>query len=293
MTAALLHQATPDNTRAYWRGVAEIPAGWGRSVVTLGVFDGLHRGHAQLLERAVELGRRRGLPVVLTTFDPHPATVAGPPRDTTPVALLDRRAELARDYGADAVLVLRFDRDLARTPADRFAVDVLVQALGATDVVVGENFRFGHRGAGSLELLEHLGHQHDFTAHGVRLLPGCSSTQVRELVVAGDLGAAAAVLGRPHRVTGHVRHGHVDVGYALLPPPGRYRVRIGTTDALAEIHERTIKLCALVPNGAIDIDFPPSVVDDALQACALTGQAAGIAAAEAVSSGVPLPPEGL
>ncbi|GAA4700639.1 hypothetical protein GCM10023215_44300 [Pseudonocardia yuanmonensis] len=241
--------------RGYWRGLGEIPWWWGRSVVTLGVFDGLHRGHARLLDRAVGLGRRRGLPVVLATFDPHPATVAGPARDTTPVATLDRRAELARAHGAAAVLVLPFDGDLARTPAVDFARDVLVHALRATDVVVGEDFRFGHRGAGDVRLLRRLGARHGFTAHGVPLLPGCSSTRVRSLVAAGDLLGARNVLGRPHRVPALPGADRLTApADVALPPDGRYRARVGTTATVVEVRGRTL-LVAGHASGPVAVDL--------------------------------------
>ncbi|MCE3550627.1 adenylyltransferase/cytidyltransferase family protein [Pseudonocardia sp. RS11V-5] len=252
----LLDPVRPDTgTRGYWRGVGEVPWWWGRSVVTLGVFDGLHRGHARLLDRAVELGRRRGLPVVLTTFDPHPATVAGPARDTTPVVTLDRRAELARARGADAVLVLPFDGEVARTPAVDFARDVLVRALRATDVVVGENFRFGHRGAGDVRLLRRLGARHGFAAHGVALLPGCSSTRVRELVAAGDLVGAGRVLGRPHRIPA-VPDGPVLTvpdGIAL-PPDGPYRARVDGEPAAVAVQGRTL-LVTRPAEGPVAVDL--------------------------------------
>ena len=254
MTVTLLDPGADVAAHGYWRGVEEIPPGWGRSVVTLGVFDGLHRGHVRLLERAVDLGRRRGLPVVLATFDPHPARITGPPRDTTPLVDLDRRAELAREHGADAVLVLPFCETMARTPAVGFAVDVLVRALHATDVVVGENFRFGHRGAGDVGLLRQLGARHGFTAHGVPLVPGCSSTRVRSLVATGDVAGAVQVLGRPHRVEGHARGGRVEItGEALLPPPGRYRVRVDGAPATVIVAGRAIELPAA--DGPVRIDF--------------------------------------
>jgi riboflavin kinase / FMN adenylyltransferase len=237
----------------YWRGLGDVPWSWGRSVVTLGVFDGLHRGHARLLDRAVGLGRERGLPVVLATFDPHPATVAGRPRDVRPVASLARRAELAREHGADAVLVLPFGEGMARTPAVEFAREVLARGLRATDVVVGENFRFGHRGAGDVRLLRRLGARHGFTAHGVGLLPGCSSTRVRELVAAGDVGGAALVLGRPHRVVGLSDGRSVRVEEGLLPPSGAYRVRVGGVVARAVLAGQ--ELCVRLPAGVVEVDF--------------------------------------
>ncbi|MDT7699004.1 MAG: riboflavin kinase / adenylyltransferase [Pseudonocardiales bacterium] len=234
MTTTLREPAT------HWAGLGDVPWSWGRSIVTLGVFDGMHRGHRRLLDRAVELGERRGLPVVLVTFDPHPATVAGPARDTSALATVERRAELAREHGADAVLVLPFDDVPARTSAVEFALDVLVRALRATDVVVGEDFRFGHRGAGDVTLLRRLGARHGFTAHGVELLAGCSSTQVRALLSAGDVAGAARVLGRFHRSTGVVRveprSGEVSRAQGVVPGEGHYRVLLdGVRDGVARV----------------------------------------------------------
>ncbi|BBG00098.1 MULTISPECIES: adenylyltransferase/cytidyltransferase family protein [Pseudonocardia] len=250
MTAAL----RTDPERAYWYGPREIPWSWGRSVVTLGVFDGLHRGHARLLGRAVELGGRRGLPVVLTTFDPHPATIAGPGRDTTAIVSLEQRAELALERGADAVLVLPFCEAVADTPAVDFVREVLVRGLRASDVVVGANFRFGRRGAGDVTLLRRLGPRHGFEAHGVPLLAGCSSTRVRELVSRGDVAAAAAVLGRAHEITGHHDRGTVRPTSPLLPAAGRYRVRVLGRETTAEMRtDGTVRVSALLPPGPVGL----------------------------------------
>lgn len=245
--------------RPYWSGTGEIPWHLGRSVVTLGVFDGLHRGHARLLQRAVELGRERDLPVVLTTFDPHPATVAGRARDTTPVVDLTERAALARAHGADAVLVLPFCEGMARTPAVEFAFDVLVRSLRATDVVVGANFRFGHRGAGDARLLRRLGRRHGYTAHEVPLLDGCSSSRVRALVTAGDVAAASQVLGRLHRVAGIACAGGIRLADdVLLPPSGRYQLRVAGSVVVADLVGRRVAL--QVPDGSVSVDFLSRVV---------------------------------
>ncbi|WP_433286462.1 adenylyltransferase/cytidyltransferase family protein [Pseudonocardia sp. CA-142604] len=253
MTATMFRPAPAATT--CWYGTDQIPSQWGRSVVVLGVFDGLHRGHARLLDHAAEVGRRRRRPVVLTTFDPHPATVAGPPRDTTPLVSLDRRVELAHEHGADAVLVLPFGTAMARTPAVDFVHDVLVGSLRATDVVVGANFRFGHRGAGDVRLLTHLGLRHDFTAHGVDLVPGCSSTRVRELLRAGDPARAAEVLGRPHRVRGRCVDGLLRTS-AMLPAPGRYRVLVRGHETAAEVRaDGAVLLHVPLPTGEIDVTF--------------------------------------
>jgi riboflavin kinase/FMN adenylyltransferase len=212
--------------------------GWGRlgdsalhhlgpTVVVLGVFDGLHRGHVLVLTEARRLADTCGVPLVLVTFDPHPATIAGPARDTTTIVSLDERVRLARRHGTDHVLVLRFDEVLAAVTAEGFARTVLISTLHAVHVVVGENFRFGRGGRGDIDLLHRLGERHAFTAHGVRLLPGCSSTRVREMVARGDVSAAAEVLGRPLSIEGRVEGDHVHVDPdQLLPPPGRYDARV-------------------------------------------------------------------
>jgi riboflavin kinase/FMN adenylyltransferase len=201
-----------------WRGLAEVPPGWGPCVVTIGVFDGVHRGHASLIDRAVRLGRESGVPTVLATFDPHPARVVGPPRDTAALSTPRRRAWLASGLGVDAVLVLPFTPELAATPAEEFVGSVLVDGLGACAVVVGSNFRFGARAAGDVALLRELGARHGFTAEGVELLHTadvrCSSSHVRLCLALGDVTAAARALGRPHRVEGRLD------GHLLAVPPG-------------------------------------------------------------------------
>jgi riboflavin kinase / FMN adenylyltransferase len=215
-----------------WRGVEAVPAGWGPCVVTLGVFDGLHRGHAQLVQRAVRAGRIRGLPVVLVTFDPHPARVVGLPRDTAALTTVERRAELAGDLGVDAVCVLPFTPAFAQLSPGAFVERVLVGALRAAAVVVGANFTFGHRGAGDPALLRGYGNSYGFTVEAVPLLheveAPCSSTYVRERLRAGDVRAAARALGRPHRVDGIARGRALVVAEGTaLPAPGRYVARVG------------------------------------------------------------------
>ncbi|MEV0588155.1 bifunctional riboflavin kinase/FAD synthetase [Nonomuraea sp. NPDC050310] len=180
----------------------------GRSVVTVGVFDGVHRGHRAVVERAVELARERGLRSVALTFEPHPDEVvrpgSHPARLTTPA----HRAELLAGLGVDEVIVLPFTLDLSRTAPEEFVETVLVDRLRAAAVVVGEGFRFGHGAAGDLAVLRTLGDKHDFAAVAVPAVAEVSSTAVREALVAGDIEAATAALGRPHRVEGVVVRGY-------------------------------------------------------------------------------------
>lgn len=192
-----------------WDGLEGVPADQGRSVVAVGVFDGVHRGHRAIVESAAEHGRELGLPVVVVTFDPHPRAVL---RGTVPPVLtsVERRVELLGEYGADAVLVLPFTKELSVLSAEEFVQRVFVDRLRAAAVVVGEDFRFGHRATGNLGTLAASGEEHDFTVEGVRLVADgetITSTRVRGLLAEGEVARAAVLLGRPHRVEGEVVHG--------------------------------------------------------------------------------------
>ncbi|MEU6729631.1 bifunctional riboflavin kinase/FAD synthetase [Nonomuraea wenchangensis] len=182
--------------------------GSGRSVVTVGVYDGVHRGHQRVLGRAVAVARERGLPAVAVTFEPHPDEVVRP--GTHPARLTGprRRAELLRALGVDDVEVLPFTLELSRADAAEFARTVLAERLRAAAVIVGEGFTFGRDAGGDVETLRALGDKYDFTVEVLPLVPGVSSTGVRERIVAGDVEGAAALLGRPHRVEGVVVRGY-------------------------------------------------------------------------------------
>ncbi|MET9200733.1 bifunctional riboflavin kinase/FAD synthetase [Gordonia sp. NPDC003585] len=194
-----------------WRGLDDIPADWGRCVVTIGVFDGVHRGHAQLISAATTAARERGVPSVLMTFDPHPAEVVRPGSHPPQLTTLTRRAELAEELGIDVFCVMPFTPELAsRSPKD-FAHDVLVESLHAADVVVGANFTFGRKAAGDVAKLTELGAKFGFEVQAISLFGEhavtFSSTYIRSCVAAGDVDAAAEALGRPHRVEGVVVRG--------------------------------------------------------------------------------------
>ena len=188
-----------------------MPGGWGRSVVTIGVFDGVHRGHAQLIGRAVQRARELDVPAVLLTFDPHPSEVVRPGSHPAQLTTLRRRAELAEQLGVDVFCVLPFTVELSRMPPAEFVHELLVERLHVATVVVGENFTFGHKAAGDVDLLCTLGRRFGFTTEGADLLSQgevtFSSTYIRSCIDAGDVAAAAAALGRPHRVEGIVVRG--------------------------------------------------------------------------------------
>jgi len=194
-----------------WRGLDPVPGGWGRCVLTVGVFDGVHRGHQRLISEAVRQARERQLPCVLLTFDPHPAEVVRPGSHPAQLTTLRRRAELAERLGVDVFCVLPFTPELSRTPADEFVHEILVERLHVAIVVVGENFTFGYKAAGDVDLLRRLGNRFGFVAEGHNLVTTdsltYSSTYIRACIDAGDVSAAAEALGRPHRLEGIVVRG--------------------------------------------------------------------------------------
>src|SRR3954466_14361503 len=145
-----------------WRGLEDIPQDWGRSVVTIGSYDGVHRGHQLIIRHAVDRARELDLPAVVVTFDPPPSEVVRPGSHPPLLAPHHRRAELMAELGVDAVLILPFPQEFSRlTPAD-FVVKVLVDKLRARVVVEGPNFRFGHRAAGNVDSLRELGATYDY-----------------------------------------------------------------------------------------------------------------------------------
>jgi riboflavin kinase/FMN adenylyltransferase len=195
-----------------WEGLDEVPDGWGPSVVTIGVFDGVHRGHQRVVGRAAEIAAELGRPVVVVTFDPHPDEVVRPGTHPPFLSSARRRAELLAGLGVDAVCVLPFTREFSQLGPDEFVRVVLVDRLHAARVVVGEDFRFGYRATGDVALLAELGEKYEFTAEGVPLVADdgvrISSSGIRAQLAAGDVVGAERDLGRPHRVEGVVVRGH-------------------------------------------------------------------------------------
>ncbi|HAN72636.1 MAG TPA: hypothetical protein DCQ36_13745 [Actinobacteria bacterium] len=191
------------------------------SVVCIGVFDGVHRGHRALLNEGRRQADERGVPLVALTFDPHPQAVVGAGAAPPTLASMDQRRELLLAAGADRVDVLSFDESVASMSPEDFIRAELVERRGARAVVVGEDFRFGRGARGSLETLQEQGSQWGFTATGVALAGApdgerWSSTRIRALLEAGDVAAAASVLGRPYALRGTVVHGDHrgrDLGY--------------------------------------------------------------------------------
>ena len=219
------------------------------SVVVIGNFDGVHLGHQAVLRQARALADARGLRCVVLTFDPHPSEVLGrgaPPRLT----MLDTRVALLIEHGATDVAVEPFTTELASWAPERFVNEMLAQRLGTHVVVVGRNFRFGHRRAGDFETLSALGATCGIEAVAAEVAGDgegpFSSSRVRDAVAAGDVERAATVLGRSHMLNGVVEHGDArgrTIGFPtanlggvgeMLPAHGVYAVRIVTAGAVVE-----------------------------------------------------------
>lgn len=200
-------------------GLDEVPAGFGPSVVTIGNFDGVHRGHLRVLDTVVSLARGSGRRSAAITFDPHPALVHRPDQPHLPIMGWRDSTELMAETGLDALLLLPYSLEFAATGPEEFILETFVEALGATTVVIGADVRFGRDNAGDLQTMRELGKRHGFDVVVVQDLSAedvglerepdrrFSSTWIRELLAAGDVETANQLLGRCHRMSGEVVHG--------------------------------------------------------------------------------------
>ncbi|MDO4762564.1 MAG: bifunctional riboflavin kinase/FAD synthetase [Corynebacterium sp.] len=194
-----------------WRGFDEIPSELRASVVTIGVFDGMHRGHKTLLDTAVGHGKKLGVPTVLLTFDPHPLAVLRPDRIPPMLATVAQRAKLAEAEGIDHMLAMSFSADMARLSPEEFFTQVIVNSLQAKAVVVGSNFTFGYKAAGTTDTLQELGEKYGVEVFVLNLLEEedeiICSTMIRGLLAQGDVARANWALGRTFSVSGEVVRG--------------------------------------------------------------------------------------
>lgn len=252
------------------------------SVGCIGVFDGVHLGHRELIRYA----RSLEADVRAITFDPHPRSVVGLGAPTS-LATLDYRSDLLRGAGAADVSVLEFTPELSEMAPELFVTDILIGRFGLTHIVVGENFRFGARAAGDVELMASIGTSHGLQVHALPLVVDrdgrWSSSRIRELVRAGDVQLAGVGLARPYRITGPVRHGekrgrqlgyptaNIDpVGNPTIPADGVYAgvldagdgpwpaaISVGTNPQFAGTH-RTIEAYVLDRD---DLDLYDQIID--------------------------------
>jgi len=187
------------------------------SVVVIGVFDGVHKGHQLLLNRAKEIADGRS--IIALTFDPHPTTVFAPDKAPTMLTTLADRVELLKIRNADQVAVMKFNEKFAAMSPDDFVETVLVNQLHASTVIVGKNFTYGHKAAGNIDTLIKSGLAHNFTVDVQELKADTeviSSSRIRALVIEGKVEEARELLSRPHRLDGVVVHGEKrgrEIGY--------------------------------------------------------------------------------
>lgn len=211
------------------------------AIAALGNFDGFHQGHQAVARTAIEQARAEGRPAIIATFDPHPVRYFRP--DTPPFRLttLDQRQDLFEAAGADAMLIFRFDAELAATTAEDFITRLLVERLALGGVVTGEDFTFGKARGGNIALLQQLGAEHGLSSRTVGpVLDGegiISSSRIRDALTIGDCATATRLLTRPFTIRGQVQHGdkngrllgfptaNIDLGHYLRPRYGIYAVR--------------------------------------------------------------------
>jgi riboflavin kinase/FMN adenylyltransferase len=194
-----------------YRSVAEAAGAFGPSVLTIGNFDGVHFGHRQILRRVRALAAAHGWKPSALTFDPHPTRVVAPHRQQRLLTSPIERAELMHEEGIAQVLILPFTPEVAQLSPEDFGRTLLVDALDAHAVLVGENFHFGHRQAGDVRVLAEIGRRLGFE---VEIVPAVccrgrmvSSSRVRELIEIGNVSLAARFLMRPYAIAGDVVHG--------------------------------------------------------------------------------------
>ena len=227
-----------------FRSPIQLPPAWRGSVMAIGNFDGVHRGHRLVLSTARAVADGVDAPVGAMAFEPHPRTLMRPGDPPFRLTLYPERARLLRAAGVQLHVVLAFDQALLHMPPDAFIDQVLVDALGVRHVVVGHDFCFGHNRAGTVDTLTHSGADRGF---GVTVVTKASdesggvyaSTAVRDLLRVGQMRAAADILGRPWEISGVVQQGdqrgrtlgyptaNIALGDHLRPKLGVYAVRVG------------------------------------------------------------------
>lgn len=218
----------------------------GPTALAIGNFDGVHCGHAALLNRLVDAAHGAGLPATILTFEPHPREFFAPASAPARLTTLREKLELLADAGVAQVMVCRFNATFAALSAQQFVDRVLVNGLRTRHLIIGDDFRFGKGRAGDFAMLQAAGRLSGFGVEsmGSVTLDGCrvSSSSVRQVLAAGDMEQAAALLGRPYVIDGSVRHGEKmgrQLGFATanirikhnpLPMSGVFAVEVSGVD---------------------------------------------------------------
>jgi riboflavin kinase/FMN adenylyltransferase len=196
----------------FFTSLADVPADFGPSAVTIGKFDGLHTGHRSVLRAVRDTASAAGLTSAVLTFDRNPLSVLAPERCPEALVSNEQKRELLADAGIDATVMLHFDRAFSTQSPEQFVQNILVDTLRASIVFVGADFKFGARGAGNVALLQRLGRSLGFEVRVVDAMSldgthRVSATRIRQLLTSGDVIEASRLLGRPHAVRGRVIRG--------------------------------------------------------------------------------------
>lgn len=249
----------------HYPSIGALPLGGPRRTIAIGTFDGVHLGHREIIGTAVREAGARGLLSMVVTFEPHPIAVLRPeltPTVLTPPAF---KASLIATLGVDELLVVPFTRAFSRVRAERFAEMLMGPPIGADVVVVGDNFRFGHRGAGTVQLLRQLGRSRGLEVVIPEIVQSpdgkpISSTRVRRLIAQGDVAAAAALLARPHAVDGVVVPGD-QRGRALGYPTANLEVPAGLAVPGKGVYAAVARDGAERHAAAVNIGVSPTFTD--------------------------------
>jgi riboflavin kinase/FMN adenylyltransferase len=224
-----------------YRSLAEVPPDFGPCAITIGNFDGVHKGHRQIMQRVRAIAREHGWKSAVLTFDPHPSKLVAPARAPRLLTTPEQRARVMLEQGIDEVLILPFTAEIAKLTPEEFVREILADKLNARAVLVGDNFRFGHRAAGDAETMEELGGKYSFSTEIVGAISWrgrvISSSEIRRLIEAGNVALACRLLGRPYALQGRVVHGegrgsketvptlNLDTQAEVLPKTGVYVTR--------------------------------------------------------------------
>ncbi len=231
--------------KRYW-SLGDLPLGGPRRVVAIGTFDGVHLGHQEVISQAREQADKRGRSLMVVTFDPNPVSVLRPDLSPAVITPVEFKSALIGALSADELLVIPFTRAFARIRAERFVEMLAAAPLGADAIVVGQNFRFGHGGAGTVDTLRRVGRACGLEVTSPEIVNAAgdkpvSSTRIRRLIASGEMGETATLLSRPHSLEGSVVEGaqrgrglgfptaNVDIARdAALPERGVYAGRVAT-----------------------------------------------------------------
>ena len=237
------------------------------AVVTIGNFDGVHIGHQALLHEVVETADRFNGKAVAMTFEPHPMRVLNPDGHPALITLFEQKSELIRTAGIDVLLAIPFTRQFAGIPARDFVADVLVERIGMTAIVIGKDYAFGKDREGNIDRLKEWGVELGYSLHVVDWIQGpqngsrrISSTNIRQLIMDGDMEHAQKLLGRHYQIRGEVAHGRNRGGRLLGFPTANITLQ----DELCPktgVYAVTVELDGTVHQGVANIGYSPTFDD--------------------------------